>query len=367
MSPSWASRLGWNIGTRRALGFALGAGLASSLALAGAAGAHAHAAAARDSATNSFEADGDGMRIATCARDLGRIDLRLDPRRGHHRARLRHLLELGDSTGDSSRNSGGIVVDTDQAGLVRVFADAEVPRGERMFGSVAVGGTVSGNVVAVFGSVKLAPGATVDGDVVAIGGALQQAKDATVGGESVSLGFLPFEWGMPGLSVLLLSVFTGWLLSIFVGWLVTVLFPDRMLRVAVTASRRGVASFFLGLVSLPLMLFSVMLLSITVIGIPVAMLLALLYPFMVWAGQIASTFVLGSRLLHRRLGQGGAMMPILAGTLFVAMFFVVGAVLASPPGIARTVALCLSLLAPHAASIPGLPSGAAASPPAAGS
>jgi hypothetical protein len=65
---------------------------------------------------------------------------------------------------------------------------------------------------------------------------------------------------------------------------------------------------------------------------------------MVWAGQIATTYVLGSRLLRRRLGQGRAMMPILVGTMFVAMFFVAGALLAAPPGFARTAALFFNLL-----------------------
>jgi hypothetical protein len=244
-----------------------------------------------------------------------------------------------------------VVVDDGESGLVRVFADAEVPAGKRIegdvvavFGSVLVEGTVSGNAVAVLGSVKLAPGASVEGDVVAVGGGLDQAHGATVGGESVSLGFLPGALGMPALPVLLISVAIGWLLSILIGWILTLLIPDRMLRVAATASRRGVASFFLGLVSAPLMLFACMLLLITVIGIPIALLLPLLFVLMAWAGQIASTYVLGSRLLRRRLGQGGAMQPILTGTLFVALFFAAGAVLATPPGFPRTAALFFSLL-----------------------
>jgi hypothetical protein len=160
----------------------------------------------------------------------------------------------------------------------------------------------------------------------------------------VSLGFLPTAFGMPPLPMLLISVFIGWLISIFAGWLVTLLIPERMLRVATTASRRGVASFFLGLVSTPLMLFACMLLLITVIGIPIALLLPLLFVLMAWAGQIASTYVLGSRLQRRRLGQGGPMTPILSGALFVALFFVAGAVLATPPGFPRTAALFFSLL-----------------------
>jgi hypothetical protein len=363
MSPFSASSAG-----ARAASLAAGA-LAALLALAcgfGPASARATAAtharsskapappAAGDSeqVLKSFVIDKNGVRIETGARHSGEpgVDIRIDKGEIHPR------VTIGDADGDSGRRvvrvvPPGIVVDTDGAGLVRVFADAEVPAGERIdgdvvavFGSVLVQGTVSGNVVSVFGSVKLEPESSVEGDVVAIGGGLDQQRGATVGGESVSLGFLPGALGMPALPVLLISVFLGWLLSIFAGWLLTLLIPDRMLRVATVASRRGVASFFLGLVSTPLMLFSCMLLLITVIGIPIAMLLPLLFVMMAWAGQIASTYVLGSRLLRRRLGEGGAMRPILTGALFVALFFVAGALLATPPGFPRTAALFFSLL-----------------------
>ena len=300
---------------------------------------------------DSFVIDKNGVRIQASSRKKGSsgVNIRINSDGAG--------VTVG-SGGDSmtfDRSIGvvgpGIVVDAGGAGLVRVFADAEVPAGERVdgdvvavFGSVLVQGSVSGNVVAVFGSVKLTPGASVEGDVVAVGGGLEQAASATIGGESVSLGFLPVALGMPALPVLLLTVFVGWLLSIFVGWLVTLLIPDRMLRVSATASRRGVASFFLGLVSTPLMLFACMLLLITVIGIPIAFLLPLLFVIMAWAGQIASTYVLGSRILRRRLGQGSPMTPILTGTGFVAMFFVAGALLAAPPGFPRTAALFFSLL-----------------------
>jgi hypothetical protein len=358
MSPFSASSIG-----SRAVSGALVAWLALALA-AGPAGARVVGAAQSraprkaaapappassdsDQVLKSFVIDKNGVRIETGSRHAGEpgVDIHIEKGDIHPRVTIGHAQD------DSGRVVHGLVVDTDGAGLVRVFADAEVPAGERIegdvvavFGSVLVEGAVSGNVVSVFGSVKLAPDAAVEGDVVAIGGGLDQARGATVGGESVSLGFLPTAFGMPPLPMLLISVFIGWLVSIFAGWLVTLLIPDRMLRVATTASRRGVASFFLGLVSTPLMLFSCMLLLITVIGIPIAFLLPLVFVMMAWAGQIASTYVLGSRLLRRPLGQGGAMQPILWGAMFVALFFVAGALLATPPGFPRTAALFFSLL-----------------------
>jgi cytoskeletal protein CcmA (bactofilin family) len=244
-----------------------------------------------------------------------------------------------------------IIVDGDSDGLVRVFADAEVPAGEQLdgdvvavFGSVDVTGSVTGDAVAVFGSVRLAPGATVDGDVVAVGGVIDHAEGATVGGQSVSLGFLPTFGGLPALPVLLLSIAIGWLLTLFVAWLLTMIFPDRLQRIAATATRHTTGSFFLGVLSMPLFVLALALLFITVIGIPLAFLLPLVYVGVVWAGQVAASYVLGCKLTGRRIGEASPMLPIATAGAFVALFFVVGAVLSGPPGISRSLGLFFSLL-----------------------
>jgi hypothetical protein len=113
-----------------------------------------------------------------------------------------------------------------------------------------------------------------------------------------------------------------------------------MLRVAATASTRTAGSFALGFFALPLMFLTAIVLAVTVVGIPISLLLWV----MVWGGQLAATYVIGCKIMRRRLGQGGLMLPLLVGTLFVAMFFAVGAVLAGPPGVTRTAALFFGLL-----------------------
>lgn len=248
-------------------------------------------------------------------------------------------------------NGPVVVVDDASAGLVRVFADAEVAEGERIegdvvavFGSVEVAGRVAGNVAAVFGSVSLKPGAVVDGDVVAIGGALDQAAGAIVNGESVSLGLFSWHPGIPTLRVLLLSVLGGWIMTLILGWMLALIFPNRMRRVALTASQRTAGSFVLGVASGPLVVIAIVLMLITVVGIPFALMLPLAYIFIVWAGQLITSYVLGCRLLRRTIGDGQPMAPLFAGTLFVAMFFALGAILAGPQGALRTFALFFTLL-----------------------
>ena len=245
----------------------------------------------------------------------------------------------------------GITVDVDESGMVRMFSDAEVHAGERIegdvvavFGDVVVEGQVTGNAVSVFGSVRLEPGARIEGDAVAVGGVLDQPQGATVGGESVSLGFLPLSWGAPSVGMMLGFVILGWVVTMFVGWILFLLFPSRMLRTAVTASQRTGGSLVLGLLSGPLLIIAVVLLLVTVIGIPVALLLPLVYLLSLWAGQIALSYALGCRLTRRRMGEGGFLFPLMAGTLFVSAFFVLGTALARPEGLLRTGALFFHLL-----------------------
>src|SRR5262249_51535451 len=89
------------------------------------------------------------------------------------------------------------------------------------------------------------------------------------------------------------------------------------------------------LFSAPLMVIALVLLMITVIGIPIALLLPIVYIVAIWMGQIAATTVLGARLMRRTLEPGRTFAPLLAGSLLVAVFIVIGTVLA---GLGRVLA-----------------------------
>jgi hypothetical protein len=130
--------------------------------------------------------------------------------------------------------------------------------------------------------------------------------------------------------------------SLFIGWVFALLFPSRMLRVAHVSARRPVASFFVGVLSLPLALIALMLLCVTLIGIPIAILLPPAYAIIGYAGQLAATGVLGAKLMHRPL-SGRMMAPLFTGTLFVAVFFVGAALCAVGEGVMRQFALFFAL------------------------
>ncbi len=257
-----------------------------------------------------------------------------------------------DSTGVTLRGvfeGGPIVVHGSDNGIVRLFSDARVGPGERVdgdvvavFGSARIEGEVTGSTVAVFGSLDLRPGAIVHGDAVAVGGALHEGEGSKVSGQTVQVGLLPLTQGLPGLPVVITTIALAWLVSLFFGWLAAALFPLRLARVAITSSRRTAASLALGIVSGPLMLMCTLLLMVTVIGIPIALFLPIAYVVIVYAGQIAATYVLGCKLTRRRLGEGGVTAPLISGSLLVASIFFLGSVLCETEGVVRTAALfCL--------------------------
>lgn len=264
-------------------------------------------------------------------------------RRGRdHRDRVRGRLH-----GRVTTDGGAIVIDDGGTGIVRIWSDARVPVGESVegevvavFGSVTVDGAVSRDVVAVFGSVHLGPTARVDGDVVSIGGHIEQSPGAMIKGESVQMGFSPITMGLPARSVILFAVAAGWLVSLFTGWILALLFPAGMLRVATVVERRPAGSFFLGLLSVPMFFIALVLLCITVIGIPLAVLLPMIYMLMGYAGQLAATAVLGARLIRRPLAEG-LMAPLIVGTLFVAALLGAGAMVLAGGGPGQPFAIFL--------------------------
>ncbi len=252
---------------------------------------------------------------------------------------------VGDSSGAST-----LVVDSG-AGMVRLFSDARVPRGERLdgdvvavFGSVHVAGHVTGSAVAVFGSVDFEPGASVDGDAVAVGGVVEDREGVRVSGQTVSIGLAPLAFGLPGIPIMLSLLALGWVITIFFGWIFSALFPERLARVAVTSSRRTLLSIVLGLVSFLAMPLVSILLVVTVVGLPIGIMLPFAYLALLYAGQIAGSYVLGSKLTRHPLGAPGAMPAIVAGNLLVGAFFAVGVVLWHSPGPLRTVAVFFHLV-----------------------
>lgn len=260
----------------------------------------------------------------------------------------------GDAAGGTvvvADSLGGALVVDSGAGMVRLFSDARVGPDQRVdgdvvavFGSAHVSGHVMGSVVAVFGSIGFDPGASVGGDAVAVGGSVADAEGVRIGGQTVSIGLAPVTLGLPGMPVMLSFLALGWIVTLFFGWVFAALFPERLARVAVTSSRRTLLSLVIGSFAFLCTPVVAILLVVTVIGIPIGIMLPFAYVALVYAGQIAGTYVLGSKLTRRPIGAPGAMPALVAGTLLVGSFFAVGVVLWSSPGTVRTVAVFFHLV-----------------------
>ena len=300
------------------------------------------------------------LTIPAAAMLPGRISVHSRHSSGNKRVEIdQHGITVTGADADS--DSTAVTFDDDgnpvrrsqhsSSDIVRLFSDATVYSGDHIdgdvvavFGSVRVEGEVEGSTVAVFGSVDLRRGAFVHGDAVSVGGALHEDDGSHVRGQTVQVGFLPLTLGLPGLPVVLSMIVLALLVSLFFGWMAAALFPGRLARVAVTASRRTLASLLLGIASGPLACMACIVLLVTVVGIPIAILLPLVYMAVLYAGQIAATYVLGCKLMRRQLGVGGVTLPLSSGSVLVASIFGFSAILWETPGDTRKVAFFILLV-----------------------
>ncbi len=272
--------------------------------------------------------DDEGIRVVGDNKDIvipggvdnGRIHVDVD---GHDIT----VVGFSDSLGRVRINSRS------ESEIVQFFKDVTIEKGESagdvvaLFGNVKNFGVISGDCVAILGSIEQGDSAVIAGDAVSIGGAIRElGSGARVEGQTVSIGFLPFA-GFAIPSVPLLLFFGLFAYGLFVGLaaLFGRLFPERLVGMARTISRRTFLSLILGLLSGPLALMLALLLLVTVIGIPLALLLPLLYALAAFVGYVASAYLLGCKLLRRAPDpKGGMFAPIAAGTGFVTLFYLLG-------------------------------------------
>jgi hypothetical protein len=200
-----------------------------------------------------------------------------------------------------------------------------------MGGDVRVNGHVEGDVVAMGGDVFLGPTGKVDGQVVTLGGQLHEEPGSHVGGQRVTAGGFPKRWGgwpflgvmgMVGSGLKALWTVAKMVVILLIAWGFTQLAPQRT-QVAYEAFRsQPLKSLGVGLLAWALIIPSVValalvvaILCITIIGIPLAIAVALGYVFgmvilVIW-GYVVGAAVLGERL-SRQLGRPAASLTMMA-------------------------------------------------------
>ncbi len=240
-----------------------------------------------------------------------------------------------------SRSSGDRVLHGDQV----------IGAGERARDVVTLGGSVrlepgavAQQVTAIMGSVEVGPGASVDREAVAIGGDVHIAPGARVGADAVSVGgkIVIDDGGevegsqtsvvVPGLGGILTLIGTHpfesrhdstlWRLGsalgqfavfFLLGFLVLMLFPRRIESVTgslVNAPVKAVLTGILGTIAMPVV---ILLLVVTIVGIPFIAVIALGVAVAVVMGYTALALHFG-RALPFRFVRGAPIVQLAIGT-----------------------------------------------------
>jgi hypothetical protein len=218
-----------------------------------------------------------------------------------------------------------VTIDLGTRGIVRVDA-ASTEHGDRVLvgddllvdedeivtgdavsigGSATILGKVMGSVVAVGGSVRLGDSAFVGEDAVSVGGDVQRSETAIVDGEVVQVGIsgpfpLVFGKGKNLKSASAASRFLG-LIRTIIFYLVLAAFAalavylgrNRIEHASDYLSREPLPAVLMGLFSPVLLVVAVVLLCLTIIGIPVALALLFLYPVFIFLGWVVTAHRLG--------------------------------------------------------------------------
>jgi hypothetical protein len=198
------------------------------------------------------------------------------------------------------------------------------------------GAHVHGDATAVGGSLTVDDGATVDGDVGVVGGVLHRGEKANIGGDErtgrVKVDVDDEEdepsdepaargWTLSGISREVGEAMTRSALLFVFGAVVLALATRRMDDLQHEIAARPMRSFALGVVGALTGILLLVALTITVIGIPIALIAVLLGMLLTYAGVCAVLTVVGAALLRHKTRN-----PYIHLAAGCALFLVVGAI-----------------------------------------
>lgn len=244
----------------------------------------------------------------------------------------------GEVTGDVETAAGNVRIAGPVGGSVEVaggnvFVERDATIGgnlEAAGGNVVVAGTVRGDAKLAGGSVTLASTATVDGTVeYAVGdeGEFQNAG-ATVGGSIVERDDLDVGGPVRGPDVPPWAFdLYGALVTLALGAVLLVALPGFSGRVAQRVAEEPLRTGGLGLLALVGVPVVLVALAITIVGIPIAFVGALLFAFLAWIAAVYGRFAVGSWVAVRA-GNDSRWVALAVGVLGV---FVVKRLLALVP------------------------------------
>jgi uncharacterized RDD family membrane protein YckC len=247
----------------------------------------------------------------------------------YRRSRLRLFQNYTLPEGGESREVMSILADVEINGTVR--GDVSVIMGSAKIGPTAV---IEGSLVVVGGGATVAKGARVSRDVVVIGGTLDAPMDFVAGGEHVIIGTPAIGESLKALTPWLTrGVLLGRLIVPDIGWVWAVvglfflfgllfnhIFARHVGACADTLARRPMGSFLVGLLVILLVGPAMVIVSITVIGLPFAI-AAMIAANII--GKLAVTRIIGRSVLRESdpENRGQAFRSYLIGSAILILAF----------------------------------------------
>ena len=255
---------------------------------------------------------------------------------------VRRIVRKGHNPDDYVRVADDIAIasgETVEGDVIGILSNVKIDGAAArdttaVLGDVTVNGQVHGDVSAVMGDVTLGPGAVVDGDVTAVGGQVHRDPGAKVLGKistpdlskKIHVPLSLQAWWTHALSrgaLLGVGRGLGWLAQltlVALGFyaLVALVFPGGLRRTGDVLLQRPVAVVLSGLLTTLALPILFLLLCITVIGVPFAILgLPVAVALAVGFGQAAIYGLVGRAVTRERW-------PFPAAVLVGALIFVLG-------------------------------------------
>lgn len=218
-------------------------------------------------------------------------------------------INLSSTVEDNAYLAGSMVTVTDEAQVGRdlliggasVDVMGDVGRDLRVGGSsVTISGTVGRNARIRAPNITVAESAVINGNLYYPRDARADiAEGATIRGRVIETSPLRDRERRPSVWSAVLGWF-GWLIaSIVFGLVVVALFPFFTHQTADTLLAMPWASLGIGFVAFIIIPAAAIILMITIIGIPLGLVLLLIYPVLLFVGYVMAAVVVGQLLLRR--------------------------------------------------------------------
>ena len=261
------------------------------------------------------------------------LDLKIEKRRPH---------DINITIGEDRNYGNG--KDIVRFGEDIAIAETDTIEGDvvSIGGSVTVSGVVMGDCVSIGGSINIGPQGVIEGDGVSVGGRINREPGSVLKGDEVVTGGNIPKWifrggwpqyGLSGFKFLGFAFAVGKaLVVLFLAWLVVLMSRSRVTVTSDRVKSGLLASFGVGLLTIILTPIAMVLLCITLIGIPVAILLPLALLVAVLFGYTAVGLAVGTRLFGSESRATSVVKATLLGVLLMEVVPIVGRLIGLPGG-----------------------------------